>query len=125
LGLTAIPTTGAQCSRAVLDDFSTTWAVDRVVSMPRIRNAQIDLLKPNGGAHGEEHPDRRSSCVDLVPRLAGVRASRRRSQCPVEVSHLGELSDHRIICFFGASRAEEVLEQAPEDAAPAEVSLTI
>jgi hypothetical protein len=76
--------------------------------MPCIRNAQIDLLKPNGGAHGEEHRDRRSSCVNLVPRLAGVRASRRRSQRPVEVSQLGELPDHRIIRFFGASRAEEV-----------------
>jgi hypothetical protein len=75
--------------------------------MPRIRNLQINLLKPNGEAHGEEHPDRRSSCVDLVPRLAGVRASRRCSQCPVEVSYFGEPPDHRIIYLFGASRAEK------------------
>jgi hypothetical protein len=94
--------------------------------MPRIRNAQIDLLKPNGGAYGEEHRDRRSSRVDLVPRLASVGASWRRNWCPVEVSQLGEQPDHRIIYFSGASRAEEKwLEQATEDTTPAGVSLLI
>jgi hypothetical protein len=32
--------------------------------LPRIRNAQTELLKPNGGAHGEEHRYRRSNRVE-------------------------------------------------------------
>jgi hypothetical protein len=59
--------------------FSTTWRSRQRSCLPRIRNAQIERLKPNGGVHGE-HRDRRSNRVDLVPRFACISASRRHCQ---------------------------------------------
>jgi hypothetical protein len=47
--------------------------------LPRTRNEKIEMLKPNGGAHGEKHLTVAATVVDLVPRLAGVGASRRRN----------------------------------------------